>query len=139
MVPGGVPLPQQPIETILTRQLASYLSVPTLVVDPGGTIVFFNEPAERILGVRFDETGRVSPERAAELIEITDASGRAVDDAQRPLLVALREQRPAFARNFVLRHADGVRLEVETTAYPLVGQTGEVLGAVAMFWETVRR
>lgn len=132
-------MPQQPIETILMRQLASYLSVPVLVVDPEGTVVFFNEPAEKILGVRFDETGRVSPARAAELIEITDAAGRVVDDAERPLLIALRERRPAYARNFVLRHADGVRLEVETTAFPLVGQEGVMLGAVAMFWETGSR
>lgn len=132
-------MPQQPIETILMRQLASYLSVPVLVVDPEGTVVFFNEPAEKILGVRFDETGRVSPARAAELIEITDAAGRVVDDAERPLLIALRERRPAYARNFVLRHADGVRLEVETTAFPLVGQAGVMLGAVAMFWETGKR
>jgi len=132
-------VPQQPIETILMRQLASYLSVPVLVVDPEGTVVFFNEPAEKILGVRFDETGRVSPARAAELIEITDAAGRVVDDAERPLLIALRERRPAYARNFVLRHADGVRLEVETTAFPLVGQEGVMLGAVAMFWETGSR
>jgi PAS domain-containing protein len=127
---------QQPIETILMRQLASYLSVPVLVVDPEGTVVFFNEPAERILGVRFDETGRVSPARAAELIQITDADGRPLTDENRPLLVALNERRPAYVRSWVLRQADGVRLEVETTAFPLVGQAGTMLGAVAMFWET---
>lgn len=130
-------MPQQPLETILMRQLASYLSVPVLVMDTHGTIVFFNEPAEKILGVRFDESGRLSPARAAELVEITDAAGNPVPDARRPLLVALRERRPAFACNFVLRHSDGVRLEVETTAFPLVGQAGVMLGAVAMFWETV--
>ena len=41
---------QQPIETILMRQLASYLSVPIVVVDRDGTMLFFNEAAERILG-----------------------------------------------------------------------------------------
>jgi PAS domain-containing protein len=129
-------VPQQPLETILTRQLASYLSVPVLVMDPEGTIVYFNEPAERILGVRFDETGRLSPARAAVLIEITDGAGRPVPDQERPLSVALRERRPAHARSHVLRHSDGVRVEVETTAFPLVGQAGVVLGAVAMFWES---
>ncbi len=49
--------PQQEIEMILARQLASYLVMPIFVVDPAGTLVFYNEPAEPILGRRFDETG----------------------------------------------------------------------------------
>ena len=48
---------QQPVEMILVRQLAGYLSVPVLVMDPAGTVVDDNEPAERILGMRFEETG----------------------------------------------------------------------------------
>ena len=44
---------QQSVEMILVRQLASYLFVPLMVVDTTGTVVFYNEPAERILGVRF--------------------------------------------------------------------------------------
>ena len=37
--------------------------MPVLVVDTTGTVVFYNESAERILGVRFDETGRIGPRR----------------------------------------------------------------------------
>jgi hypothetical protein len=48
---------QQPVEMILVRQLAGYLFVPVLVVDTTRTVVFYNDPAERILGVRFEETG----------------------------------------------------------------------------------
>jgi hypothetical protein len=39
-----------PIQIILTRQLAGYLSVPTFLVDPNGTLLFYNEPAEVLLG-----------------------------------------------------------------------------------------
>jgi len=42
----------QAVEMILVRQLAGYLFVPVLVVDTSGTVVFYNEPAERILGGR---------------------------------------------------------------------------------------
>ena len=38
------------IQIILTRQLAGYLSVPTFLVDPKGTLLFYNEPAEELLG-----------------------------------------------------------------------------------------
>jgi hypothetical protein len=44
-----------PIQIILTRQLAGYLSVPTFLVDPKGTLLFYKQPAEALLGRRFDE------------------------------------------------------------------------------------
>jgi hypothetical protein len=45
---------QHPIEVILMRQLASYLAMPILLVDPAGTLLFYNEPAERLLGRRYN-------------------------------------------------------------------------------------
>ena len=50
----------QPIQIILMRQLAGYLSVPLFLVGPNGDLLFYNEPAEAILGRRFDETGAMS-------------------------------------------------------------------------------
>jgi hypothetical protein len=50
---------QQEIEMILMRQLAGYLAMPIFIVDPAGTLVFSNEPAEPILGRRFEETGEM--------------------------------------------------------------------------------
>ena len=52
-----------PIEIILTRQLAEYLSVPLLLVDSNGDLLFYNEPAESILGQRFEDTGGMPPEQ----------------------------------------------------------------------------
>ena len=51
-----------PIQIILTRQLATYLSVPLFLVDPKGNLLFYNEPAEAILGRRFDGDVPVSVE-----------------------------------------------------------------------------
>ena len=53
---NGEPV-QRPIELILLRQLASYLDMPIFVVDAEGRLVYYNEPAEPLLGVRFDEVG----------------------------------------------------------------------------------
>lgn len=39
-----------PIQIILTRQLATHLNVAVFLVDPKGTLLFYNEPAEAILG-----------------------------------------------------------------------------------------
>jgi PAS domain-containing protein len=126
---------QLPIEMILVRQLASYLFVPVLVVDTTGTAIFYNEPAERILGVRFEETGRIDPEEADRLIELSDDPTAGPDDGGRPLLTALQQRRPAHARRWLLRRSDRVRLQVELTAFPVIDQDDRLLGAVAMFWE----
>jgi PAS domain-containing protein len=126
---------QQPVEMILVRQLAGYLYVPVLVVDTTGTVVFYNEPAERILGVRFEETGRIGPEEADRLVELSDDPAAGPEEAGRPLVTALQQRRPAHARRWLLRRGDRVRLQVELTAFPIIDQDERLLGAVAMFWE----
>jgi PAS domain-containing protein len=126
---------QQPVEMILARQLAGYLSVPVLLVDTAGTVVFYNEPAERILGVRFEETGPIDREEADRLVELSDDPAAEPGDLERPLEVALEERRPAHAHRLMLRRSDRVRLQIEVTAFPLIGQEGKLIGAVAMFWE----
>ena len=126
---------QQAVEMILVRQLASYLFVPVLVVDATGTIVFYNEPAERILGVRFEETGRIDPEEADRLIELSNDPSADPEDSEHPLVVALQQRRPAHGRRWLLRRADRVRLQVEATAFPIIDHEERLLGAVAMFWE----
>jgi len=125
---------QQPVEMILARQLNGYLSVPVILVDSAGTVVFYNEPAERMLGVRFEETGRIEREEADRLVELSDDPA-APADARHPLEIALGERRPAHARRLMLRRSDRVRLQIEITAFPLIDQEGKLLGAVAMFWE----
>lgn len=50
---------QRELEIILTRQLASYLATPAFIVDPEGNLLFYNDPAEALLGHRFDETGEM--------------------------------------------------------------------------------
>jgi len=107
-----------------------------IVVDTTETIVFYNEPAERILGVRFEETGRIGPEEADRLIELSDDPAAGPDDAgRRPMLTALQQRRPVHARRWLLRRGDRVRLQVELTAFPVIDQEDRLLGAVAMFWE----
>jgi PAS domain-containing protein len=48
---------QREIELILTKRLASCLAMPIFLVDTVGTLIYFNESAEAILGRRYEETG----------------------------------------------------------------------------------
>jgi len=130
-------MPQQEIEIILVRQLASYLAMPIFVVDPEGTLLFYNEPAEPILGRRFEETGEMPMSEWLTSFEPTDEGGMPLAPTEDPLGIALAEQRPAHGVLW-LHGLDNVRRHIEATCFPLIGQANRYLGAVAIFWEVAR-
>jgi PAS domain-containing protein len=123
-----------PIQIILTRQLAGYLDVPLFLVDPKGTLLFYNEPAEAILGRRFEESGAMPAHEWSTGFAPVDSEGRPIPPAELPLMIALTRQRPAY-RRFFIRGLNGVRRHLEVAAIPITGLQGEFLGAVALFWE----
>jgi PAS domain-containing protein len=123
-----------PIQIILTRQLAGYLSVPVFLVDPKGDLLFYNEPAEAILGRRFEETGAMPAEVWSSAFTPVDDQGQPVPPEDLPLMIALARQRPAYKR-FYIQGMNGVRRQIEVAAIPIVGLQGEFLGAAALFWE----
>ena len=126
---------QREIEMILIRQLASYLAMPIFVVDHAGNLVFYNEPAEVLLGQRFDETGEMSPAEWATVWTPVDEEGNPLAPNELPLSVALNDNRPSY-RRFSIRGLDLVKRLIEAVAFPLVGQAGRMLGAVVIFWES---
>lgn len=123
-----------PIQIILTRQLAGYLSVPLFLVDPKGDLLFYNEPAEAVLGRRFDETGVLPAEEWSSIFTVVDDDGRTVPPNDLPLMITLTKRRPAYSR-FFIKGLDGVVRHIEVAAIPIAGLQEEFLGAAAMFWE----
>jgi PAS domain-containing protein len=122
------------VEVILARHLASCLAMPIVIVDPDYNLVYYNEPAEAILGRRFEETGEVPAMELYQLLISTDEHGNPLPLELRPMAIALMERRPAF-RNLWLRGLDGVLRHIEITAFPLIGQADRFLGVMAIFWE----
>ena len=129
---------QKDVEVILMRQLASYLATPIFLVDAAGTLVFYNEPAERLLGRRYDETGEMLLDEWATAFTPTAEDGAPLPADALPLVIALREHRAAH-RALWIHGLDGVRRKIGATAFPLEGQGGRHLGAVAIFWEDAER
>ena len=127
-------MPQREIELILMRQLASYLSMPILIVDPEGNLVFFNEAAEPILGRRFEETGEIRRGTWSALFSPTDDDGSPVPREEQPLFIATEQRRPAHRRSWI-RGLDGVVRQIEGIAFPLLGHGEHFLGAAGIFWE----
>jgi PAS domain-containing protein len=131
-------VPQQPIELILTRHWASYLAVPVWVMSEKGDLLYYNEPAEAVLGRRFDEAGEMPGLELASIFQTTAEDGSPLPSEEIPINVALFERRPAHRR---LRFCglDGFWRMVDASAFPIEGQGGRQLGAVAIFWEVESR
>jgi PAS domain-containing protein len=126
---------QQPIELILFRQLASSLAVPVVLADASGDIVFLNEAAERVLGVRLEDIDVLPFETWTTAFRPRTATGELVPASELPLVTAVTERRPAHGP-LVIHGADGNERTIAVTAFPLEGGRGRLLGGVAMFWET---
>ena len=125
---------QQEVEVILMRQLASYLAMPIFVVDPVGNLLFYNEPAEALLGRPFDEAGEMPMAKWSTAFSPSDEEGRPLPPEALPLVNALRRRKPAH-RTIRITGLDGISRRIETMAFPLVGQGGRLLGVAAIFWD----
>jgi PAS domain-containing protein len=122
---------QQPLELILARNLVSIVSLPALLVDVEGRIVFYNDAAAEVVGSPFEAIGTMSREEWTERFGPFDEQGAPLAADELPLTVAVREGRPAYGR-FRVKGDRGL-LEVEAGALPLLGPAG-YHGAMVFFW-----
>jgi PAS domain-containing protein len=123
---------QKPLELILARNLMSALSTPAFLVDEGGLLVFYNEAAGMLLGKRFEELGTVGAQEWGAMFGPFDESGEPIPYDELPLVVAVRNGRPAHG-NFDICSSDGTRHTVEASAFPILTAHG-TRGAIAVFW-----
>ncbi|HUQ28903.1 MAG TPA: hypothetical protein VM051_09935 [Usitatibacter sp.] len=124
----------KPIQLILARQLASSLAVPILLVDTEGTLVFYNEPAEEILDQRFEETGEMRADAWSRIFALQDEFRMPIAPEMSPMMMALSERRP-FSRSLWMRCGHREWWHVNITAFPLIGEGTQFLGAQMIFWE----
>jgi PAS domain-containing protein len=125
---------QEPIELILLKHWASYLATPIWIMDAKGDLLFYNEPAEQILGKRFDEVGEINAEALADLFVTTKLDGSALESRDLPIVAALLSGVPAHGQ-IRIKTLDHAWREIEIAAIPIEVQGGRVLGAMALFWE----
>ncbi len=125
---------QKPIEIILARHLSSYLAMPIFIVDPDGTLLYYNEPAELILGQRFDETGEMPANQWSTIFTPTDSEGVVIQPEELPLMIALSKRKPSH-KSFFIKSFDGQQRNIHVTAFPIMGLGKRFLGGLAIFWE----
>ncbi len=122
------------IELILSRQLADCLSVPVFIVDPEGNLLFYNPPAEKILGKKFEETGPMPVGDWGTSFLPHDEDGKPIPPEGLPLVQAINTHLPAH-RTFWIKSMDGNSARISVTAIPIVGRSKKFSGAMAIFWD----
>ncbi|MDQ4081557.1 MAG: PAS domain-containing protein [Actinomycetota bacterium] len=126
--------PQKNLVLILAREFASKLATPMFLADADGNLVFYNEPAEDILGRTFAEAGEMPADEWPALFETEDVEGNPISLTQMPAGVAFAERRPAHG-TLRIKGLDGVRRTISVTGFPLFAHTAEFVGVVAIFWQ----
>jgi PAS domain-containing protein len=116
----------------MARGLISNLTTAAFLVDAAGVLVFFNERAEELLGVKYEEAGPMAPEEWGGRFSPTRLDGQPLSVAELPLAIALAG-RPAHAP-MRIRSASGALSDIEVSAFPLTGRAGQT-GALAIFWD----
>ena len=122
------------IEIILNRQLADCLSIPVFITDTTGNLIFYNEPAEQVLGKRFEETGEMPVEEWATIFKPLDDNGNPLPPEELPLVKTLKEEFP-YHKSFKIESLKGQLQNISVTSYPIISRSGKFIGAVAIFWK----
>ena len=125
---------QKNIVLILAREFASKLATPMFVTDEQGRLVYFNEPAELIIGRSFAEAGELAAESWTETFNVTRLDGSPMPLEEIPGGVALLKRREAHAA-LRMTGLDGVAHTIEVTAFPLLDREDRPVGSVSLFWE----
>jgi PAS domain-containing protein len=123
---------QKPLELILARNLLTSISTPAFLVDEGGSLLFYNEAAGALLGIPFEEAGRMEAHEWGTRFGPFGSDGKRIPFEELPLTIALREGRPSHA-SFRIRSAQGDEHDIEVSALPITAEEGPS-GAMAIFW-----
>jgi len=97
-------------------------------------LLFYNEPAEAILGSRFDETGAMPLEEWLSMLTRVNDEGQLIPLEDIATVSTLTKKRPTHKR-YHTRGLDGVVRHIEVTSIPITGLQGDFLGAATFFWE----
>jgi PAS domain-containing protein len=127
-------MPSYEIEIILNRQLADCLSIPVFIIDPKGNLIFYNTPAEEVLGKRFEDTGEMPVEEWSVIFKPVDEYNIEIPPDELPLVKTLKNLLP-YHRRFWIKSLNGESEKIGLTSFPVINREDKFLGAVAMFWK----
>jgi hypothetical protein len=123
------------IELILSRQLAECLAMPVFLTDTVGNLLFYNEPAESILGKRYEDTGEMQVNEWGTVFKNKDDAGNAIPSEELPLVKTLQNRLP-YHKTFWIESLQGTSERISVTSFPIMGRAETFIGAIAIFWRS---
>ena len=117
----------------MARGFMTHLMTPAFLVDEEGVLVFYNDAASEVLGLTFEEAGRMPAREWGARFEPRGPEGETLPVEKLPLSIALEKERAAHSP-MRITSASGDTQDIEVTAFPVIGQAG-LCGAVAIFWD----
>lgn len=125
--------PPKELEIILSRHFADCMSVPIFITDTEGNLLFYNEPAEDILGRKFEDTGPMPVDEWSSIFKPEDEEGRPLPPEGLPLVRTIGSRKPDQG-SFWIESLLGGRYLLNVTSLPIIGRAGNYMGAMAIFW-----
>ena len=133
MTNDGIGTAPRSLPLILARELSANLATPMFLLDGAGTLVYYNDAAELMLGRTHAELGAVTADEFGAMLQLADIDGTPLRRRDSPAGVAFIKREPSH-RTLMATTLDGRREMVECTAYPLFGKANEMHGVLAVFW-----
>jgi len=124
---------QRNLTLILARSFASHVATAVFLLDAEGTVIYYNEAAERLIGQPFVEGAGMKMEDWMARRRPLDEDGNEVAVESLPLGITMLKREPAhgIAR---FRNEDGAYLRFENVTFPLFAHTEDFVGVMAMAW-----
>ena len=119
---------------IRAKHLAESVTTPMLLTDREGTLIFFNEAAEVMLGVPFADVGPLGPQGWQKRFDVRGRDGSAFPLEAMPGWLELQTERPGMG-HVVLRCADGSDAVLAVCAFPLFTAQRQFDGALVLLWK----
>ncbi|HET7928923.1 MAG TPA: PAS domain-containing protein [Actinomycetota bacterium] len=124
---------QRNLTLILARSFASQLATAVFLFDAEGTVIYYNEAAERLTGRPFIEGAGTSAEEWMGRGHPLDEEGHEVPIESLPLGMTILKREPAHGVT-KFRTADGDYHRFENVTFPLFAHTEDFVGVVAIVW-----
>jgi PAS domain-containing protein len=124
---------QRNLTLILARSLASQLATAVFLLDAEGTIIYYNEAAERLTGRPFIEGAGNTVEEWMGRGQPLDEDGREVPMESLPLGTTILKREPAHGVT-MFRTAEGEYHRLENVTFPLFAHTEDFVGVMAIAW-----
>ena len=124
---------QRNLTLILARSFASQLATAVFLLDVEGTVIFYNEAAERLIGEPFVEGAGLRMDEWMARRRPLDEEGNEVPVESLPLGMTMLKREPAYGVGR-FRRGDGEYQRFANVTFPLFAHTEDFVGVMAMAW-----